>query len=65
MELKLKLVSPSPVGGWVGGWTKTKLMLISTQVEVVVKAEVELGRKGDENAHYDLEVILCNICRDV
>ena len=34
-------------GGWVGGcvseWTKTKLMLISTQVEVVVKVEVELA----------------------
>ena len=29
--------------GWVvGGWTKTKLMLFSTQVEVVV--EVELGK---------------------
>ena len=31
--------------GWVvvGGWTKTKLMLISSQVEVVVEVEVELG----------------------
>ena len=44
--MKLKLVTASP-GGWVGGgggwvvggWTKTKLMLFSTQVEV----GVELG----------------------
>ena len=27
----------------MGEWTKTKLMLISTQVEVVVKVEVALG----------------------
>ena len=44
MELKLKLVSTSPVVGWVvGGWTKMKLMLISTKVAVVVEVEVELG----------------------
>ena len=32
-------------GGWwvVGGWTKTKLMLFSTQVEVVVELKLELG----------------------
>ena len=30
----------------MGGWTKTKLMLNSTQVEVVVKVGVELGKKG-------------------
>ena len=41
LEWKLELVTTSPVGGW----TKTKLMLISTQVEVevVIKVEVELG----------------------
>ena len=38
--MKLKLVTASPVGGW----TKTKLMLISTQDEVVVKVKVELGK---------------------
>ena len=48
----------------VGGWTETKLMLISTQVEVVVEAGVELGnywKKGlmpDSNSisqiHYGL-----------
>ena len=27
----------------VGGWTKTKLMLNSAQLEVVVEVEVELG----------------------
>ena len=51
MELKLKLVTTSPggwvvVGGWwvvVGGWTKTKLMLFSTQVEVVVELKLELS----------------------
>ena len=33
-------------GGWVGGWLdKTKLILISTLVEVVVEVEVELGKK--------------------
>ena len=33
-------------GGWVvvGGWSKTKLMLISTEVEVVVEVGVELGK---------------------
>ena len=38
VEVKVELTA-SPVGGW----TKTKLMLISTQGEVVV--EVELGKK--------------------
>ena len=36
-------------GGWVGGgWVIdfTRLMLISTQVEVVVEVGVELGKKG-------------------
>ena len=42
MELKLKLVTTSP-GGWVDGWTKTKLMLFSTQVEVVVDLKLELS----------------------
>ena len=27
-----------------GGWTKTKLMLFSTQVEVLVEFGVELGK---------------------
>ena len=33
-------------GGWVvGGWSdETKLILISTLVEVVVEVEVELGK---------------------
>ena len=32
-------------GGWgvLGGWTKTKLMLFSTQVEVVVELKLELS----------------------
>ena len=30
---------------WVGGWSdKTRLILISTLVEVVVEVEVELGK---------------------
>ena len=45
-ELKLKLVTTSPGGGWVGGWTKTKFMLFSTQVEVLLEVGVELGNKG-------------------
>ena len=36
MELKLKIVTTKSNHGWVGGWTKTKLMRILTQVEVVV-----------------------------
>ena len=33
--------------GQVGGWSdKTKLILISTLVEVVVEVEVELGNRG-------------------
>ena len=35
----MKLVTTSP-----GGWTKTKLMLFSTQVEVLVEFGVELGK---------------------
>ena len=31
------------MGGW---WDKTKLILISTLVEVVVEVEVELGNKA-------------------
>ena len=31
--------------GWVGGWTKTTLMIISTQVEALVEVVVELGKK--------------------
>ena len=42
MKLKFNYYS-----GWVvGGWSdKTKLILISTLVEVVVEVEVELGKK--------------------
>ena len=43
LELKLKLATTSPGGWWVGGWTKTKLMLFSTQVEVVVELKLELS----------------------
>ena len=60
----MKLVTTSP-GEWVGGvvgWTKTKLMLFSTQVEVVVKDGVELGNRqaGDElcQAQVKLEVVV-------
>ena len=30
-------------GWWVGGWTKTKLMLFSTQVVVELKLELSLA----------------------
>ena len=37
------------VGGvWLGGLTKTKLMLFSTQVEVVVELKLELSLAIDE-----------------
>ena len=36
LGLKLKLATTSTGGWWVDEWTKMKLMLISTQVEVVV-----------------------------
>ena len=44
-------ITTSPGGGWwvVGGWWVldfTRLMLISTQVEVVVGVGVELGNVG-------------------
>ena len=39
----MKLVTTSPGGWWVGGLTKTKLMLFSTQVEVVVELKLELS----------------------
>ena len=45
MELKLKLVTIGPGRWWVvGGWTKTKFMLFSTQVEVGIENGVELGK---------------------
>ena len=39
----MKHIFTTSPGGWVvvGGWTITKLMLFSTQVEVEVDAEVE------------------------
>ena len=60
MELKLKLVTTRPGGlWWVGGWTKTKLMLFSTQVEVVLEDGVELGNKQQTN---NLETIFYTVC---
>ena len=44
LGLKLKLTTTSSVGGLVVGWTKTKLMLISTQVDVV-EVGFDLGNK--------------------
>ena len=46
------------MGGWVvGGWSdKTKLILISTLVEVVVEVEVELGNTG-----YIIKMCKCKI----
>ena len=39
------------LSGWVDGWSdKTKLILISTLVEVVVEVEVELGNNKN-NPH--------------
>ena len=50
-------------GGWVGGggWTKTKVMLFSTQVEVVVEWMLELSlakvfRVGQGRLKGDLRV---------
>ena len=40
--------------GLVGGWTKTKLMLISTQVEV----GVDLGKKVKRDSTYYVDHIL-------
>ena len=34
------------------GWTKTKLMLYSTQVEVVAKVEVELGNDKIKSTNF-------------
>ena len=57
LELKLKLVTTR----LVRGCTKTKLMLISTQVEVVVEVEVELGvekwRLKLTSAEVEVEVV--------
>ena len=45
MELKLKIVAIWPVGGLeLGGWTEIELILVSTQIEVVVKVGVELDK---------------------
>ena len=54
------LVTTSP-GGWVaGGWTKTKLMLFSTQVVVELKLELSLAKAGAElcQAQVKLEVVV-------
>ena len=56
--------------GWVvDGWTKTKLMLFSTQVEVVVEVGVELGKRltlqklsvGRLHQPFYTDLILCVI----
>ena len=56
MELKLKFVTVS-LSGWVGGWTKTKLMQTSTQVEVVIEVGVALYKAVVE-AGADLQYTL-------
>ena len=43
LELKLKLVTTSSGGLVGGGWTNTKLMLFSTQVEIVVELKLSLA----------------------
>ena len=43
IEVGVQLLAQAVGGGLVGGWTQTKLMLNSTQVEVEVEAGVELG----------------------
>ena len=53
--LKLKLVTTSPGGG---GWTKTELMLFSTQVEVVVELKLELSLAKEL---FELEHFIGNI----
>ena len=54
VELGVEVESCHYQPGWVvGGWTKTKLMLFSTQVEVEVEAEVEAEAELDETyLHY-------------
>ena len=45
MKLEVNYYSGWVLGGLAGGWSdKTKLILISTLVEVVVEVEVELGK---------------------
>ena len=55
LELKLKLTTTSPVGGWVGGgrvvggwwvvggWTETKLMLSQLKLKLYLKLELSLA----------------------
>ena len=46
------------MGGWwvvVGGWTKTKLMLFSTQVDVVVELKLELSLAKFDNCRTQSE----------
>ena len=60
MELKLNLVTTSPDGWWVGGCTKTKFMLFSTQVEVVVELKLELSlAKSCNDACAPISVFFC------
>ena len=51
MELKLKLVTTSPSGWLVGGgwwWVdENEINAISTQIELVVEVEAELGKMDD------------------
>ena len=50
LELKLKLTTTSPVGGWwvVGGWTETKLMLSQLKLKLYLKLELSLAIKDME-----------------
>ena len=47
LELKFKLVTTTLVGGWVDGWTNTKLMIVSTQIEVEL-GNIRISKDGKQ-----------------
>ena len=68
MELRSKLVTTSPVGGWVAaGRLKTKLMLISTQIEAGVEVRVACGNRK-QIVPWEIKMVEINYlalnCRD-
>ena len=55
LELKLKLTTTSPVGGWWVDWNEINAK--STQVEVELEVGVELGKINLDSTKMNLDAI--------
>ena len=65
MELKLKVTTTSPVGGWwvVGGWTETKLMLSQLKLKLNLKLELSLAIRTSVNQFLSVELFLVTFAK--